>query len=138
MCSKIAWNIQYRFEKAPMSKWQKKLAPLANDVDEWIDRLKYRLMDRLGGPELVRLIPLVVFTHPGGLYLKGRALHQRNPITGADNDSLWDDLMVLYRRANSDEIPDARILAHAGGQTLELRSDAEGYFELNLPGEDGK
>ena len=117
-----------------MSKWQKKLAPLANDVDEWIDRLKYRLMDRLGGPEPVRLIPLVAFTYPGGLYLKGRALHQRNPITGADNDSLWDDLMDLYRRANSDEIPDARILLHAGGQTLELRSDAEGYFELNLPG----
>mgnify|MGYP001344822247 CR=1 FL=1 len=117
-----------------MSKWQKKLAPPANDVEEWIDRLKYRLVDRLGSPEPVRLIPLAAFTHPGGLYLKGRALRQRNPITGADNDNLWDDLIDLYRRANSDEIPSVRILAHAGGQTLELRSDAEGYFELDLPG----
>jgi len=134
ICGKIAWNNKDKFENAPMSKWQKKLAPLANDVDEWIDLLKNRLKDRLGGPNPVKLIPLVAFTHPGGLYLKGRALHQRNPITGADNDSLWDDLLDLYHRANSDEIPDARILAHAGGQTLELRSDAEGYFELNLPG----
>jgi phosphatidate phosphatase APP1 len=134
ICGKIAWNIQLHAEKAPMSKWQKKLAPPANDVEEWIDRLKYRLADRLGSLEPVRLVPLVAFTHPGGLYLKGRALRQRTSITGADNDSLWDDLLDLYRRANSDEIPGARILAHAGGQTLEMRSDAEGYFELHLPG----
>lgn len=118
-----------------MSKWQKALAPLANDVEELFDRLKYRLEERLGGTRPVMLMPLAAFTHPGGLYLKGRALRQRGPITGADNDSLWDDLLDLYRRANSDEIPNARILVHAGGQSIELSTDSEGYFELNLPGE---
>lgn len=115
-----------------MSKWQKALAPLANDVEEYFDRLKHRLEERLGGPQPVKLVPLAAFTYPGGLYVKGRALHERQPILSTDNDSLWDDLFDFYRRMNSDEIPGARLRVYAGGQVAEVRTDAEGYFELSL------
>ncbi|MRS05122.1 hypothetical protein EG832_18205, partial [bacterium] len=63
-----------------MSKWQKVLAPMANDVEEYFSGLKRRLEDRLGGPQPVKVVPLVAFTYPGGLYLKGRLLHERRPI----------------------------------------------------------
>ncbi|TLN25729.1 DUF2183 domain-containing protein [bacterium] len=117
-----------------MSGWQKTLAPLANDVEEFFDRLKYRLEARLGGSLPVKLVPLAAFTYPGGLYLKGRALHERTPISSADNDSLWDDLLDFYRRMNSDEIPGALLRIHAGDVTRDVQSDAEGYFELDLAG----
>ena len=115
-----------------MSRWQKKLAPLANDVDEFFDRLRYRLEKNLDRSNPVRLMPLAAFTYPGGLYIKGRVLHQRHPITSADNDSLWDDLLDFYRRMNSNEIPNARLRIHAGAEVRSVQSDEEGYFELSL------
>lgn len=114
-----------------MSKWQKTLAPLAHDVETLFDRLKYRLRDRLGGSQPVRLVPLAAFTFPGGFYIKGRVLHSREPITSADNDSVWDDLVDLYRRVNSAEIPFARLRVHAGGQNRDVTCDEEGFFELS-------
>ncbi|GAP13434.1 uncharacterized conserved protein [Longilinea arvoryzae] len=121
-----------------MSKWQKALAPLANDVETFFDRLKYSLEDRIGGFQPVRLVPLAAYTYPGGLYVKGRALHGRGPITSADNDSFWDDLVDLYRRMNSDEIPHARLRIYAGDQMREVQCDEEGFFELNLARPDGQ
>lgn len=115
-----------------MSKWQKALAPLANDVEGLFDRLKYRLEGQLRGSEPVRMAPLAAFTHPGGLFIKGRVLHERRPITGADNDSLWDDLVDFYRRVNSNEIPYARLRIHAGAESREVQCDEEGFFELDL------
>lgn len=116
-----------------MSRWQKALAPLANDVEELFDRLKYRLENRLGGSIPVKVVPLAAFTHPSGLYIKGRVLRERCPITGADNDSLWDDLLDFYRRMNSDEIPYAQLRVYAGDRRHQVRCDEEGYFELDLP-----
>lgn len=121
-----------------MSKWQRALAPLANDVETFFDRLKYGLVDRIGGDQPVRLVPLVAYTCPGGLYIKCRALHGRGPITSTDNDSFWDDLVDLYRRMNSDEIPHARLRIYAGDQVQEVHCDEEGFFELNLGRPDGQ
>ncbi len=115
-----------------MSKWQKKLAPLANDVDELFDRIRYRLEKSLERSVPVRIIPLAAFTYPGGLYVKGRVLHQPQPIISTDNNSIWDDLIDFYRRMNSDEIPHARLRIHAGAEVYALECDEEGYFELNL------
>lgn len=115
-----------------MSKWQKKLAPLANDVDELFDRMRYRLEKSLDRSNPIRLMPLAAFTYPGGLYFKGRILHQRQPITSTDNDSVWDDLIDFYHRMNSDEVPGARLRIHAGAEIRNLQSDEEGYFELSL------
>jgi phosphatidate phosphatase APP1 len=115
-----------------MSKWQKRLAPLANDVDEFFDRMRFRLEKNLDPSNPVRLMPLAAFTYPGGLFIKGRVLHQRQPITSTDNDSAWDDLIDFYRRMNSDEVPGARLCIHAGAETRTLQSDEEGYFELSL------
>lgn len=121
-----------------MSKWQKALAPLANDVETLFDRLKYRLEERLRADQPVRIIPLAAFTYPGGAYLKGRVLHETSPITSADNDCFWDDLVDFYRRVNSNEIPFARLRIHAGGQTRDVQCDEEGFFESNLSGADAQ
>ncbi|HWQ05150.1 MAG TPA: phosphatase domain-containing protein [Longilinea sp.] len=114
-----------------MSKWQKNLAPLANDVEEFVDRIKRRLEGRFSGPEPTMVVPLAAFTYPGGFYIKGRILHQSHPIISADNQSVWDDLLDFYHRMNSDEIPNARLRLLAGSETFYLESDEEGYFELN-------
>ena len=115
-----------------MSKWQKTIAPLANDVEEFVDRIKHRLEDRFGGPEPIKVMPLAAFTYPGGLFIKGRVLHQRHPIISTDNHNVWDDLLDFYRRMNSDEIPNAHLRIHAGAEIRNLQCDEEGYFELNL------
>jgi len=115
-----------------MSKWQKKVAPLANDMEEFFDRVKLRLEKNSSRSVPVRVMPLAAFTYPGGLYIKGRVLHQRQPIISTDNDSFWDDLLDFYHRMNSDEIPNARLHIHAGAEVRSVQCDEEGYFELNL------
>jgi phosphatidate phosphatase APP1 len=66
------------------------------------------------------------------LELGGRVL--RDPGFRAPDaaDSRWRNLIELYKRLESDEVPHARLRAHAFGVEQTLSADDEGYFQLAL------
>ncbi len=113
-----------------MSDWQKALAPYLNDLENQIDALKYRLHDRLGGPGPIKIIPYRGYGRSDRLYLKGRVLEDKGVSLATPDDRLWDNLLNMYRRMESDEIPHARLAVRFGEKTQEVIADEEGYFEV--------
>lgn len=119
-----------------MADWRRVLGVISTNVEERYDTLKLRLKLRLG-----TLDPLVVLPYRGhgnrqALYLRGRVLEQQG-ITGmGEDDSAWENVLNMYRRFTSDEIAGARVRATFQGESYELVTDADGYFDLQIqPGQ---
>ncbi|MEW5989089.1 MAG: phosphatase domain-containing protein [Chloroflexota bacterium] len=99
-------------------------------MDERFDNLRQRLGQRFASDDPLQIIPYRGYGTADRLYLKGRVLEDEGIRPGSDRDSFWDNLLNMYRRFESDEIPGARLLARFQGQVHEVTADDEGYFEL--------
>ena len=81
--------------------------------------------------------PITVFTYRGYgrkdyVFLQGRVLRKRAlPGHSSETDSVWRDLLNNFRRIWSVEIRDASLVATVGGNSFDLTTDLEGYFELD-------
>lgn len=116
-----------------MSTWTDELPNTNADDQNQFDRLKARLLHRLGGHKPYQIIYYRGFGSPSAVWLKGRVLRQKPLSTPTDNDTFWHNLTATYRRFDSDEVPNVRVDIQAFGQTHTVVTDREGYFELTLP-----
>lgn len=95
--------------------------------------LKLRLKSRLGLIDELRLVPYLGHGTQRSLQLKGRLLEAK--ATGgkvAENGGVVGNVLTTLRRLESDEIPGAKLAATFDGETYELYTDGEGFFQLNL------
>lgn len=115
-----------------MTDWHKVIAHFANDVETHFDHLKYKLHDRLIGVSPMKIIPYNGYGRPDKLCLKGRVLEDKGEQAARDNDNLWNNIVNMYRRMESDEVPFARLLACFDGIEQEFTADEEGYFDITI------
>lgn len=115
-----------------MADWRRVIARLVNGVEDHFDLLKYRFRERLGGRDPIMILPYRGFGTREKIYLKGRVLEDKGISAPQDDDSLWDNLINMYRRFESDEIPYARVLARINGIEQEVVTDIEGFFEIEI------
>jgi phosphatidate phosphatase APP1 len=113
-----------------MANWQKVIASVASDAEDHFDILKYRLRERLGGRDPIMILPYRGFGTREKLYLKGRVLEDKGITSAMDNDTIWTNLVNMYRRFESDEIPFAKVQARFQGEERTVEADIEGFFEI--------
>ncbi len=116
-----------------MKDWRHILTWLADQFDDQIDRLKYRLENKIEGPGGLLILPYRSYGTPTRLHLLGRVLRDKHITPDDTDDTVWRNLLNMYRRLQSDEVPFARLLIHNQGQEQEIVTDKEGYFEIDLP-----
>jgi phosphatidate phosphatase APP1 len=63
------------------------------------------------------------------LYLKGRVLQDEGITHGSETTPIWKNLLNMYRRFESDEIPGARVWASYREQQQEVVADDEGFLK---------
>ncbi len=114
-----------------MADWKKVIATLATNVEDRFDEAKYGLLQRLGLGKLL-IIPYLGHGTQKDLYLKGRVLRDKGITPATDNDTLWTNLVNMYKRFESDEIPHAVVQARFSDIQQEVTADEEGYFEVHL------
>ncbi|WP_159704171.1 App1 family protein [Massilia sp. 9I] len=93
------------------------------------------VLRRLRAPESGRAlmaVPYLGFGNAHRIWLKGRLLDDVAFREQNVADSGWANLVALYQRLESDEVADARVLAHFGGRTHEARTDDGGYFSFDI------
>jgi phosphatidate phosphatase APP1 len=110
-----------------MHGWKKAVALIASNVDDFFDEAKLRLKSRLGLGKLL-IIPYLGYGTPQAVHLRGRVLRDNGITIATDNDSVWTNLLNMYRRYASEEIPRARVRATFNGSQQETVTDNEGYF----------
>ncbi len=115
-----------------MVSWNELATRLASAADDRIDRIRAWAAARRGASAPMIIVPYLGFGTPDALEVRGRILEDAGILAAHDDDSLWDNLVRMVRRFESDEIAAASVVARFGGREVEDMSDAEGYFLLTL------
>ena len=108
------------------------LRDIAIDLDNLWDDQRLKLLRFLGGPGPLRILSYRGLGRPDRLLLKGRVLVDRGQTMSESDDDFWDDLVNMYRRLHTTEIPGARVRVSAAGAVAEVVTDHEGYFDIEL------
>ncbi|MHA6247931.1 App1 family protein [Pontibacter sp. CAU 1760] len=115
-----------------MKNLKNKAAHTLLNAEEKLDQLTFELKSRLGMNHPLQIVTYRSYGTPERLYVKGRVLVDKGIKRAEGQDTLWENLLNMYRRFESDEIPNARLQLTLQGEPHEITSDAEGYFVLNI------
>ncbi len=66
------------------------------------------------------------------VFVSGRVLANRSPSELRKTESLWRNLIAAYRRFETDEVPNMPVTVRFGNQKHTVRTDAEGYYSLEV------
>ncbi|MCW3090546.1 MAG: hypothetical protein JWP81_1615 [Ferruginibacter sp.] len=115
-----------------MPDWKSIFIESAAAIEDKWDELRFNFTKKLGLNDPVQIVPYRTYGTATRLYIKGRVLEDKK-ISGAGNkDTLLNNLLNMYKRFESDEVPGARLKIILGAQEYEVTTDKEGYFVLNL------
>lgn len=115
-----------------MSRFKQRLLNLAAGIEEGYDALALRLRKRLNGDEPLQIVAYRSYGTPNRLYVKGRVLKDKGLRTATDKDTIWNNLLAMYKRFESDEVAGARLKVSFQNTPYFVTTDHEGYFKLDL------
>lgn len=112
--------------------WKSVFKKIAVNAEEHFDKLKNELRERLGGYDEIMILPYYGCSNGKAIYMKGRVLEDKNIKEAQGNDSIWNNLVASYKRMNSNELPNVKVKVSFKGTEIELVTDEEGYFTLDM------
>jgi phosphatidate phosphatase APP1 len=101
---------------------------LEDKFDDLTDQLKRRL--RLNDP--IQIVPYRSYGTVNRIYLKGRVLEDKKIAASGDKDTIFNNLLNMYKRFESDEVPNAVLKVRFQDEEHQLVTDEEGYYLINL------
>lgn len=115
-----------------MSKIKKRLLRLASDIEKNFDELALEFRKRLNADDPLQIITYRTFGTKDRLYIKGRVLKDKGILKPTDKDTILKNLISMYKRFASDEVPDARLKVNFHNRDHYAVTNDEGYFTLEL------
>ena len=115
-----------------MSRFKQRLVNLAAGIEGHMDSLAVRLRKRLNADDPVQIVTYRSYGTLNRLYVKGRVLSDKGLRKATDHDTVWHNLVAMYKRFESDEVPGAKLKVNFQGAPWCVTTDEEGYFTLNL------
>jgi phosphatidate phosphatase APP1 len=116
------------------ARLERALRGFAGNASERMQRGIERLRRRWGHDGSYHVVTFRGMVDDSGCRLGGRVLAR--PLLGGpkQEDTLWDNLRNTWRRFDSEPMPGVALDLHFAGRSVQVRSDAEGYYDLHLPG----
>jgi phosphatidate phosphatase APP1 len=115
-----------------MKKIKKAVTKTVLKAEEKFDTLTFNLRRKLNMFGPLHIMTYRSYGTPNRLYVKGRVLVDKGITMSEENDTMWENLLNMYKRFNSREIPGARVELCLEDQKHEITTDVEGYFMMNL------
>ncbi len=115
-----------------MQTWKKKLLNLSIQLDDVADKWVYRLSQRLGINNPIQVVPYRTYGTPERVYVRGRVLEDKKITSAKEGDHLFTNLLNMYKRFESDEVPGATVQLQLPGEEHLVTTDKEGHFVFNL------
>ena len=103
-------------------------------ADDYVDAARLRLHRLLGTHRPRHIAAYRGWGDAQGVQMIGRVLADA-PLGGPNEaDDWWDNLLNMYRRFDSDEVPNVPVQVRFGDHAVEAAADHEGYYQAALPG----
>ena len=115
-----------------MANWKDLFSKSAAIIEGKWDELRFNLNNKLGLNDPIQIVPYRTYGTARRLYIKGRVLEDKKIASAGDKDTVLNNLLNMYKRFESDEIPGARLKVKLADEEHEVTTDEEGYFVLDL------
>jgi len=115
-----------------MKRLKKHFTKLAAGIESNFDLLALQFRKRLNNDDPLQIITYRTYGTVNRLYVKGRLLKDKGIRKSTDRDTVWNNLLNMYKRFESDEVPHATIKIAFEGKVIETQTDNEGYFTVNI------
>jgi phosphatidate phosphatase APP1 len=115
-----------------MQSWKKKLLSVAISLDDIADKGIYRLRQRLGTGRPLQGVAYRTYGSSQKIFIKGRVLQDKGIAASAPSDSLFTNLLNMYKRFETDEAPGVTVILDLPGEKQKAITDKEGYFVFNF------
>jgi phosphatidate phosphatase APP1 len=115
-----------------MKDWKSRVQALIDRADTLSDSLKSRVRKVIGFNNPLIIVPYLGYGTADKLMVSGRVLEDNGFTPSRDADRTWRNLINMYKRFKTDEVPGARIRALFQGVEREATADQEGYFSLEI------
>lgn len=99
--------------------------------DNW-DDLRANLKRKLRLNDPVQIVPYRTYGTAQRVYIKGRVLEDKGITSAGDRDTILNNLLNMYKRFESDEVPGAVLKAILPDEAHHITTDKEGYFVFNI------
>jgi phosphatidate phosphatase APP1 len=111
---------------------RKRFSKLAANLDAHYDKLSLELRKRLNANDPLQIVAYRSYGTSNRLYVKGRVLKAKEIQKPTGPESLWKNIVNMYKRFETDEVPGARLHVTFQGQDHLVITDNEGYFVHNM------
>ena len=115
-----------------MIDWKKIYVDVSTSVEKRFDKLFFNLRRRLKLNDPLQIITYYSYGTINRLHIRGRVLENKGIQSAQDKHTIFDNMVNIYRRFQSDEIPGARLKVRFQNTENLITTDEEGYFMLNL------
>lgn len=115
-----------------VANWQKVLLHVANDVEKVWDLRVNQLKDRLNLMDRVKIVPYRGYGTRERVTLTGRVVEDRHITSAENSDSVWENMLNIYRRFTSNEIDQAQVRLRFGAVTKTATTDNNGFFTFDF------
>ncbi|HET9486973.1 MAG TPA: hypothetical protein VFO54_06045, partial [Chryseosolibacter sp.] len=92
-----------------MAAIRKRFVDLATGIESRFDDLAFALRKRLNIDDPLQIVTYRSYGTRNRLYVKGRVLRDKGIRKSTDKDTLWNNLLSMYKRFESDEVPQATL-----------------------------
>ncbi len=115
-----------------MAIWKDLFIKSAALLDDKWDELSFNFKKKLGLNGPLQIVTYRTYGSATNLYIKGRVLEDKKIAAAGEKDTILNNLVNMYKRFESDEVPGAEIKVKLGDAEHLVTTDKEGYFVLNL------
>lgn len=115
-----------------MSKLKRRLLRLAADIEKNFDELAHEFKKRLDADDPLQIVTYRTYGTKKHLHVRGRVLKDNGLLKPTDRDTVLKNLINMYKRFTTDEVPDARLKVSFQHHKHLTSTNEEGYFTLEL------
>jgi phosphatidate phosphatase APP1 len=115
-----------------VKNWRSRLPGFIERADRLSDSARLRLRRLTGFIHPLMIMPYLGYGTAQKILLGGRVLEDEGFQPAGPSDRIWRNLVNMYRRFESDEVPGARVRARFQEIETEAITDDEGYFQITL------
>jgi phosphatidate phosphatase APP1 len=115
-----------------VSKLKRRLFRAAADIEKNFDELAHEFRVRMNADDVLQIIAYRTYGTARRLYIKGRVLKDKGIIKPTDKDTVLRNLISMYKRFTTNEVPNARLQVIFQGRKHFAVTDDEGYFTMEL------
>lgn len=115
-----------------MTDWIRAISQGTATINDVYDAVKGKITRLLGLEDPIQIMAYRGYGTPEWLFVKGRVLQDQGIRIRETKAPFWENIMNMYRRFATDEVPKARLKVALGDICEEVVTNREGFFETEL------